>query len=108
MLAVVLGICFLIHTYLAERVKKKVAYVMHISERTEEAETLDFAVNLFEDESMGKWAEKLERAYSIAEARRGFNNQRMMADHKRVMDEAKAQQEAAKEAAKKPTLLNKA
>ncbi len=69
---------------------------MHISERTEEAETLDFAVHLFEDETLGKWAEKLERAYSIAEARRGHNNARMIQEHQRVMAEAKKQQEESK------------
>ncbi len=77
LLAVVLFVCFVVHTYLAEKVKRKVAYTMHIQERTEEAETLDFAVHLFEDETPHEWSFKLERAYSIAEARRGFNNKRM-------------------------------
>ena len=81
--------CFILHLYFQERHKRKVAYVMHIQERTEEAETLDFAVTLFEDESMGKWSEKLERAYSIAEARRSFNNQRMMAEYKKGQEDAK-------------------
>lgn len=91
--------CFMVHLYFQERHKKKVSYMVHVTERTEEAETLDFALTLFDDESMGKWAEKLERAYSIAEARRGFNNQRMIELNKRAMEAQKAEQ--------KPTLLKK-
>ena len=89
-LAFVIGSCFALHLYFQERHKKRVAYVVHVQERTEEAETLDFAVTLFEDETLGKWSEKLERAYSIAEARRGYNNSRMIAEYKRVQDEAAA------------------
>jgi hypothetical protein len=70
-------------------VKRKPSYVVHVQERTEEAETLDFGVTLFEDESLGKWAEKLERAYSIAEARRAFNNQRMQQEYAELQKKAK-------------------
>lgn len=87
-LAGALVLCFIIHTYLAEKVKRKVAYIMHIQERTEEAETLDFAVHLFEDESMQDWSFKLERAYSIAEARRSFNNKRMQDEYLRMKKQA--------------------
>lgn len=87
-LAIAILICFGIHTYLQERHKKKVAYVVHVTERTEEAETLDFAVHLFDGETPGQWAFKLEQAYSIAEARRGFNNQRMIEANKRIYEEA--------------------
>jgi hypothetical protein len=88
-LAVAIAVCFALHLYFQERHKKKIAYVVHVQERTEEAETLDFAVSLFEDETLGKWAEKLERAYSIAEARRGYNNKRMLDEYNRVQAEAK-------------------
>lgn len=81
-------VCFFLHLFFQERHKRKLSYAVHIQERTEEAETIDFAVSLFEDETMGKWAEKLERAYSIAEARRAFNNNRMMMEHKRIIEEA--------------------
>lgn len=99
LLVLVIFGCFVLHLYFQERHKRKVAYVMHIQERTEEAETLDFAVTLFEDEPMIKWQEKLERAYSIAEARRRFQNDRMMAEYRRVQEEA--------EKAKKVTPLKK-
>lgn len=87
-LTIVGAACFLLHTWLHERVKRRVSYSINIQERTEEAETLSFSVNLFEDESMGSWSEKLERAYSIAEARRAFNNNRMMAEYDRIQKQA--------------------
>lgn len=99
-LALAIVVCFLTHLYFQERTKRKVAYVMHIQERTEEAETLDFAVSLFEDETVQDWGFKLERAYSIAEARRGYNNKRMMEEYQR-------QKKQAEEEKAKPTLLKK-
>jgi uncharacterized membrane protein len=92
---VILG-CFLLHLYVTERVKRKVAYTINISERTEEAETINFAVHLFDDEPFLKWQEKLERAYSIAEARRAYNNKRMMDEYQRVQAEAKKAKEEGK------------
>lgn len=87
-LALTIALCFAVFMYFQERYKKKVAYSMHIQERTEEAETLDFGVVLYDDESFDQWALKLDRAYSIAEARRAFNNQRMIQANKQVMEEA--------------------
>jgi len=100
-LAGAIVLCFLIHTYLAEKIKRKVSYTVHIQERTEEAETLDFAVHLFDDESMQDWAFKLERAYSIAEARRGYQNDRML----KLIEDAK--KKAAKEKESNITPLKK-
>lgn len=91
-LALAIVFCFLVHTYLTEKVKRKVAYVVHVQERTEEAETLDFAVHLFDDESPQDWAFKLERAYSIAEARRKYQNERML----KLYEEAKKKAEEEK------------
>lgn len=102
-LALSILFCFLLHTFLQERHKKKVSYVVHVTERTEEAETLDFAVHLFDDEPFVKWQEKLERAYSIAEARRGYNNHRMIEANKRIYEES---QQA--KADKKVVPMNKA
>lgn len=70
--------CFAVYMYFQERYKKRVSYVVHIQERTEEAETIDFAVTLFEDETQGTWDEKMAKAFGMAEARRGFNNQRLI------------------------------
>lgn len=76
------------HRKSQEAKQKKLAYAIHIQERTEEAETLDFAVNLFDDETMEEWAFKLERAYSIAEARRAYNNKRVTEEYNRMLKEA--------------------
>lgn len=76
-----------IHFYLQERNKRKVATVLHIQGRTEEAETFDFAVTLFEDESVGKWEERIQLFCSIQERRRAFNNERMakaMEEHRKA------------------------
>lgn len=100
-LAGAIVLCFLIHTYLAEKIKRKVAYTVHIQERTEEAETLDFAVHLFDDESLQDWSFKLERAYSIAESRRSYQNERML----KLIEDAK--KKAAKEKESNITPLKK-
>ena len=83
--------CFTIWAWLQERNKRKIAYVMHIQERTEEAETLDFAVNLFADESESEWKTKMNKAFLLAETRRSFNNERMMQEYAKAQ---KAQAEA--------------
>ena len=62
---------------------------MHIQERTEEAETLDFAVSLFEDESEEQWFKKIGKAFKMAEDRRAFNNQRMIEIQNKIREEAK-------------------
>jgi hypothetical protein len=75
--------------YFQERNKKKVAYVLHIQERTEEAETLDFAVTLYQDETPGIWREKMEYAFKASEERRKFNNDRLLEAYKIRQEEAK-------------------
>lgn len=72
---------------------RKLSYSVHVQARTEEAETMDFAVNLYGDESGEDWKKKLETAFEMSEARRGFNNMRMQEEYARIQKEA---QEAAK------------
>lgn len=78
MLAVALVACFVIYIYFTQRDKRKLAFVANITEQTEEAETINFAVHLFDDETEDKWLEKMGKAFKMAEDRRSFNNQRMM------------------------------
>lgn len=78
MLAAALVLCFIVYTYLAQRDKRKLAFVANITEQTEEAESINFAVHLFDDEPEEKWLEKMGKAFKMAEDRRGFNNKRMM------------------------------
>lgn len=78
MLALALVLCFIVHTYLVQKDKRKLAFVANITEQTEEAESINFAVHLFDDESEEKWLEKMGKAFKMAEDRRGFNNKRMM------------------------------
>ncbi len=66
------------HFYLQQKDKRRHAFTVHIQGRTEEAETLDFAVTLFEDETQGQWEAKMEKAFHLSEKRRSFNNQRIL------------------------------
>ncbi len=101
----ILAIAFC-YFFLQERTRKdliarqnlipKVAYQVHIQERTEEAETLDFAVNLYEGEPSIKWKERLEIAYSIAQARRQQMNDLMIQQMAELKKQAAEEAEAKK------------
>jgi len=78
MLSVALVACFVIYIYFTQKDKRKLAFVANITEQTEEAETINFAVHLFDDETEDKWLEKMGKAFKMAEDRRSFNNKRMM------------------------------
>lgn len=78
----------LLHFYFQERHKRRIAYIVHINERTEEAESLDFAVTLFDDEPVSSWELKLNKAFDLCEKRRSYNNARMLAEYKKIEDEA--------------------
>lgn len=80
--------------------RKNVAHVVHIQERTEEAEVLDFTVTLFEGETQGQWLEKMNRAYEIAEGRRSFNYDRMMKLSQEAKENAMAEKAKLEEEAK--------
>jgi len=71
-------VCFFAWLFFANKDKRKLAFTVHVQERTEEAENLDFGVQFFADETEDKWREKLEVAFRMAEERRSFNNKRMM------------------------------
>lgn len=88
MLAVALVACFIIYTYLTQKDKRKLAFVANITEQTEEAESINFAVHLFDDESEDRWLEKMGKAFKMAEDRRSFNNKRMMEMIEKAQKEA--------------------
>jgi hypothetical protein len=77
-LALALVFCFSLYIYFTQKDKRKLGFTVHVTERTEEAETLDFATHLYEDETQDKWQEKLNIAFKMAEDRRSYNNKRMM------------------------------
>ncbi len=82
----------LLHFWLGNKDKRRLSYTLHIQGRTEESETMDFGVQLFEDETLLQWREKIYRAFSIQEERRAYQNQRMQ----ELYAKAKAEAEKAK------------
>lgn len=56
---------------------RKIFAVCQIANQTEEAESVNFSLNLYEGESDGAIREKLQRLFLVAEERRKFNNDRM-------------------------------
>lgn len=80
-----------LHLYLTHKDKRKVDAIVHIQERTEEAETLDFAVTLFQDESRQDQLMKLDRFFTIAENRRQRNNEIVQAKFREMQENLKKQ-----------------
>ena len=83
--------CFLVYMYFGQKDKRKLSFTVNVSEQTEEAEHMTFGVHLFEDESEEMWVEKLNKAFKIAEDRRGFNNKRMLD----LMEQARSKEKIA-------------
>ncbi len=78
------------HLYLAHfKDRRKVDSIVHIQERTEEAETLDFSVTLFQDETPEAQRLKLEKYFLIAEERRNRNNNIAQALFQEMQDKVK-------------------
>jgi len=74
-LEIIVAVLGAAHLYLAHfKDRRKVDSVVHIQERTEEAETLDFSVTLFQDETPEAQRLKMEKYFLIAEDRRARNN----------------------------------
>lgn len=80
---------------------RKLSYAVHIQARTEEAEHMDFAVQLFEDETIEVWEEKLKVACDLTEKRRKFNNERIFGP---MQDDKAKLKEQLKEAQKSKVL----
>lgn len=77
-LSLVIGIVGIGYLYLNFKDRRAVDATVHIQERTEEAETLDFAIMFFRDETELQRKQKLLRYTEVAEWRRGENNRRLM------------------------------
>ncbi len=64
---------------------RKVAYTVHIQGRTEQDETMDFAVTLLQDETPEERQAKIDGAFEMREARLKFQNDRVL----KIMAESK-------------------
>ncbi len=77
MLALSIVVAALIYAYVATKDKRRLRAICNIQSQTEEAEGLNFQVHLYESDSDGVIAEKINSLFEIAEARRSFNNERL-------------------------------
>lgn len=75
----VLGFAHFAFKFREARERKKVYAVLHIQAKTEEAENMDFALNLLEDDTPGTRQQKIDAIFEITERRRKYNNDRMEA-----------------------------
>lgn len=86
-----------VHFYLQEKNKRRLAYTAHIQGQTEQAESMTFAVTLFEDETEAEWQKKLDKALYLTEKRRSFQNERLLniqrLEQERLMKAKEAKQE---------------
>lgn len=81
-----------VHFWLQERHKRPNDAVLHIQGQTEQAEAFDFAITLFKDEDEFEQSAKILRFCNMIEARRKFNNDRLVAEQKAFQEKmAKAQ-----------------
>lgn len=97
----ILSIFLLRHLSKPQPPKARLAHsVVHVQQRTEEAETLDFAITLFLDESPEQRETRILEVCEIAERRRKYNNDRMQ-EH---FAAAKAAMEAERAAQSRPAL----
>jgi len=76
---------------------RKVAAVCTIACQTEEAESLNFNLNIYEDESVEQVESKLKKFWDISESRRKFNWERMNAKYEEKLALLNEQAEASKE-----------
>lgn len=89
---IIFACCYLANSIYDRFFAKKVAYSVHVQGQTAEAETIDFCVNLYSDESEEKWTEHLGTALKLQEQRRIQNNAQTQArieESKRLFEEAK-------------------
>lgn len=88
--AALIALVYAFSKYKEQNEKRKVHSVVHVQARTEEAETLDFAITLFADESPGSRQDKINEAFELCEVRRKFNNDRLQQMFKEQQELAEA------------------
>lgn len=96
MLALSIVVAALIYAYVATKDKKKLRAICNLQSQTEEAEGMNFQIHLYEDDTDGIVAEKINALFEIAEARRSFNNDRLRSQMKDAQEEARRTLESLK------------
>jgi hypothetical protein len=96
MLAVSIVFAALVYAFVNTKDKKKLRAVCSIQSQTEEAEALNFQIHLYEEDSDGIVAEKINSLFEIAEGRRSFNNERIQKQMKEAQEEARRTLESLK------------
>jgi len=77
---------YIANVVLSQRGRRIIDAHLHIQGSTEQAETFDFAITLFKDESEGTRQEKIAKYCEVIEARRKFNNDRQTAEYQARME----------------------
>jgi neutral trehalase len=70
--------------------RRRVHSILHVQCKTEDAETMDFAITLFQDESAESKQIRIQEVFEVCEARRKFNNDRMQQFFKEQQDQMAA------------------
>lgn len=89
-------IAAIIYAFVHTKDKKKLKAICSLHSQTEEAEGLNFQVNLYECDNDDMVAKKLNSLFEIAEARRAFNNERIRAQMTKAQEEARQTLESLK------------
>lgn len=76
----------------------RVAAIVHIQGKTEEAEHIDIGINFLEKETPEEWYAKLTKFADLIEKRRAYNNERVQGEFQKAREAALALK-AAREAA---------
>lgn len=93
------GLVWAAYVSQAKHIKPRKSFAqVAIIGRTEEGETVQLTVTLFDDETPGVWDQKLNTAYELREKRLKFQNERMLALHAEHRDSIAAKEALVKEA----------
>lgn len=96
MLSVSIIVAALVYAFVHTKDKRKLKAICSLHSQTEEAESLNFQVNLYEDDNDEAVAKKINSLFEIAEARRSFNNERLREHMKKAQEEARQTLESLK------------
>ena len=89
-LSITLLILGFTHFWINSRHKRKLFANATLVSQTEEAESIHFSIQLFDDESEGMHQQKMSKLFEMAEKRRAYNNERLNARYEELQKAATA------------------
>ena len=94
-LAFVIAVLGALHFLVGPKRYRKADATVHIQAKTEDAETVDFAVVLFADETVEQQEAKMRKYFDMTESRRKFNNDRLQEIYCQAQQELEASKKVA-------------